>query len=158
VNKNNVIKWVLIAGAAYLVYRYLQSSGILGGKALPAAEPEQEPAPTPAPATSVAPSTTVAASTTSAASISQSLTAAMQEAGYDPNAEYDGYQWAWFWQHSSLYNGAPLGPTELGIGQQEKVLMPVAVEAVGRALSGLHGLEMLRNLMATPRMLSAWTM
>lgn len=31
-NKNDIIKWVLIAGAAYLVYRYLQGQGMLGGK------------------------------------------------------------------------------------------------------------------------------
>lgn len=57
-DKNQIIKWVLIAGAAYLVYRYLQTQGILGG------QPKQLPAGDTQPGTSVAPGTTVAASTT----------------------------------------------------------------------------------------------
>jgi len=55
VNKNDLIKWALIAGAAYLVFRYLQAQGMLGGASTPSnqtalpggAKAEEKPADTP---------------------------------------------------------------------------------------------------------------
>ncbi len=68
-DKNQIIKWVLIAGAAYLVYRYLQN--LQTQKAI--ASGEQTTQPTPQPGAGVAPANTVAAPSPSAPSPSSAV-------------------------------------------------------------------------------------
>lgn len=54
--QGDILKWVLIAGAAYLVYRYLSQSGLFSGFAQPApVEPKPEPKQIAAPAEVVNP-------------------------------------------------------------------------------------------------------
>jgi hypothetical protein len=155
-DKNAIIKWVLIAGAAYLVYRYLDSSGFFGTATtdLPATQPNQTVVP--AQITDGSATTQTATTAPTSSEITESLKAAMTANGFDPVEQYGGYEWAWFWQRASLYNGKDIGPTELGISDTEKVYLASAVSAIEKVLSpGLAGLE---ALMADRRMMSAWTM
>ena len=154
-DNNAIIKWVLIAGAAYLVYRYLDAQGFLGtaAPALPAPDTNQTVTP-PAQITDGS-TTTQTSPPPSSSAITQSLKTAMTANGFDPNGQYGGYEWAWFWQRSSLYNGKDIGPTELGISDTAKASLSSAVAAIEKILSpGLAGLQ---ALMADRRMMSAWT-
>ena len=155
-DKNTIIKWVLIGGAAYLVYRYLDAQGYFGAAApaLPTPQPGQTVAP-PAQITDGSIPVTQTAPPPTGSAIVQSLKAAMAANGYDPNGQYGGYEWAWFWQRASLYNGKDIGPTELGISDTAKAYLSSAVTAIEKVLSpGLAGLQ---ALMADRRMMSAWT-
>jgi hypothetical protein len=156
-DKNSLIKWALIAGAAYLLYRYAVAQGWLGAAPAAGQIPEGT-APgattTPAPATT---ETTVAPSTTPAVdAISQSLVAAMQANGLDPAAQYGGYEWGWIWQRAALNNGKPFGPTEMGISDTDKAGLAEAAAAI-RATYG-SGMGKLLLMPASPAFASAWRM
>ena len=153
-DKNAIIKWVLIAGAAYLVYRYLDTSGFFGTATpvLPAPQPGTTP---PAQITDGSTTAQTVTPPPSSSEITQSLKTAMTANGFDPNGQYGGYEWAWFWQRASLYNGKDIGPTELGIADTDKASLAAAVAAIQNVLS--PGLAGLAALMADRRMLSAWT-
>jgi hypothetical protein len=152
-DKNAIIKWVLIAGAAYLVYRYLDAQGFFGTAA--PALPTPQPGQTVAQAQITDGSTTAQAPPPTSSAIVESLKAAMTANGYDSTGQYGGYEWAWFWQRASLYNGKDIGPTELGISDTDKVFLASAVPAIEKVLS--PGLAGLAAMMADRRMLSAWT-
>lgn len=158
-NKNDLMKWLLIAGAVYLGYRYLQSSGLLA-KILPGAQPGAQPdaavLPSAASPVIVATPPQIAAPVATTPTVAQALTAAMRTQGYDPQAAYNGFEWNWFWQRTPFYNGVDIGPTELGIGNTDKVYMSDAVVAIRKIVTGVQGLGLLESLVATPRMLSAW--
>jgi hypothetical protein len=80
-------------------------------------------------------------------------------ANYDPTAAYNGYQWGWFWQRASLYNGVDIGPTEIGVSDTATVYLADAVTAIRKILAGVSGLGDLEALMAAmPRLQSAWKM
>ena len=130
-NKEDIFKYVLIAGAAYLVYRYLSQSGLFTGlTAQPAV---------------VVPSTTETKQITAAKTtpdVAQSLITAAKAANYDPNGLFNGYQWNYFWQRASMYNGVDIGPTELGISDTATVPLSEAVTAVNKILStGMKDLD-----------------
>ena len=153
-DKTSIIKWVLIAGAAYLVYRYLDTQGFFGS-ATPAL-------PAPQPATGAATTTTAQvqapapATAPSVDAISQALSAAIRAASMDPSGSYDGYQWAWFWGHTPLFKNETMGPTELQMGQTETVPLASAAAKIRAILSpGMAGLQ---ALMADRRLMSAWAM
>jgi hypothetical protein len=171
VNKSDIMKWLLIAGAAYLVYRYLQQSGVFG-KPQVAAGAGDGSQPDTGVGTGAAKQIEPPASTATVAqtpTIAQALTAAMKSTNYDPYADYNGYEWGWFWERTALYNGVPIGPTELGISDTTKVPMSEAVNAIRKILAGVAGLDtvgdtagvnlgVLNAMMSTPRMISAWSM
>ena len=148
-NKNDIMKYVLIAGAVYLVYRYLGAQAVQKD----IASGEQTTPPTPGTGTKE-----ITDGQTDAGDIAQSLVAAMQAAGYDPQGSYNGYEWNWFWQRSTPYNGSNIGPTELGISDTDKVYLTDAVAAIRKTLTGVSGLARLESLMASPKMMSAWGM
>jgi hypothetical protein len=147
-NKEDIFKYVLIAGAAYLVYRYLSQSGLFTSlTAQPAAA-------LPAAATVVVPQITAAKTTPD---VAQSLITAAKAANYDPNGLYNGYQWNYFWQRAALYNGVDIGPTELGISETSTVPLSEAVKAVNTILAtGMKGLDFSRLAQLLPA--SSWSM
>jgi hypothetical protein len=166
VNKGDVMKWLLIAGAAYLVYRYLQQSGFFTTAAAPAVgAPGTDAAAADAAARAAAAAAAggnaadqVVAAAAATPTIAQALAASVQAANYDPYASYNGFQWNWFWQRTPLYNGVDIGPTELGISDTATVPLAAAVTAIRSILGGVAGLASLQTLLASPRMLSAWSM
>ena len=124
-----VIKIVLIAGAAYLVYKYAESAGWLG-----VATPALPGVVTP-PANQIAATHPVDPSV-----IVQALRAAATANGMSADNNFGGYEWGWIWQRSSLYNGSPIGPAELGISDTEKVPIARAVSAIQAILPPVAGL------------------
>jgi hypothetical protein len=151
----DLLKWVLIAGAAYLVYRYLSQMASSATQQATAALPDTTGTTVPAATVVVEPGTepvTVAASPT----VAQSLSTVMRQLGYDPQGSYTGYEWAYFWERTPIYNGTAIGPTELGIGESEKAPLSVAVAAIRKILSGVAGLS--RLPFPSHQMMSAWSM
>ena len=104
--ENSVIKWVLIGGALYLVYRYLETSGYLGApQQLPPGQglPPEQPAVTSKPAVT-------------AEDVADSISAApgfyLEGGGNTQNA----YQWNYWWMRSALNTARrDAAPAELGI-------------------------------------------
>ena len=160
-NKNDIIKWVLIAGAAYLVYRYLTAQTAAAPAATAGATPKEITAGAGAGTGSGAGTGAGASNTASTPTIAQALVAAATKLGYDPNADYNGYEWGYFWQRTPIYNGKDIGPTELGLSDTGKAPLSVAVAAVGKILSGVAGIDGLSRLQQafgayTP--VSGWSM
>jgi hypothetical protein len=157
VNKNDIIKWVLIAGAAYLVYRYLDSAGYFGtaATALPASQPAVAPAQITDGSTATTQTVTAQAAPSTDA-IAQALIASIQAANMDPSGSYNGYQWSWFYQRTPLYKNEVIGPTDMQLGQTETVPLAAAAAKIRAFLApGISGLS---ALMASQRFASAWTM
>jgi hypothetical protein len=152
-DKNSLIKWALIAGAAYLVYRYLVASGYLGGTAAPEVLPLTPGAQPPATAQAATPLVVL-----SEAQITQALSDAISYNGDDPAAAYNGYQWAWFFARSSIYRDVNFGPREMGLSDTETVPISTAVAKLHEIFStGVSGLGRLR-LLPSPAFASAWSM
>ena len=106
----DLIKWALIAGAAYMVYRYLAQSGIFNAL-LPGAA--LQPTVTGGAGTSTS---TGASASLDATTIYNALKAAIVAAGADPAAPLNGWDAAYWWARSSIYNGVDfIGPGQLGI-------------------------------------------
>ena len=155
-DKNTIIKWVLIAGAAYLVYRYLQSAGYLGASTTTAAATATTPA-------TIAAATTAAAATTTVKPTAAEIAASIQAV---PGFYYDGggstqnaYQWNYWWMRSSLTNHRDAAPAELGV---DPGLQMTADEYAQRVVnlyfstSGVSGLDLLR--LPSPAFAAAWRM
>jgi hypothetical protein len=119
----DILKWVLIAGAAYLVYRYLTQMSASATQQTTAALPDTTATADTTATTTTTPVTTVAKPETTAATptVAQSWVAVMQTLGYDPQGSYNGYEWNYFWERTSIYNGTVIGPAEMGIGDTDKV-------------------------------------
>jgi hypothetical protein len=59
-----------------------------------------------------------------------------QANGYDPAGTYDGYEIGWFYSRTPSASGYVIGPTELGIGQTEKITLLSAAGKIASFLSG----------------------
>jgi hypothetical protein len=162
-DKNTLIKWALIAGAAYLVYRYAVAQGWIGGTAAIVApsgggvQPDTGAAPV-----VVSPPTTV-----TAAQIAASLQAipGFMYWGPDPNSvtpganTQDGYHWNFFWKLASLYNGRDAGPAEVAASDNEQMTLADYSQRVYNlffAPTGVSGLSLMR--LPSPAFASAWKM
>ncbi len=159
----DILKWVLIAGAAYLVYRYLTQMSASSTQQATAALPDTTTTAgttvsTTTTTTPTTPVTTVATpeTTTATPTVAQSLITVMQNLGYDPQGTYNGYEWNYFWERTSIYNGIVIGPTEMGIGDTDRVPLSAAVAAIHKILSGVQGLSNLP--LPSHQMISAWSM
>ena len=173
-DKNSIIKWLLIAGAAYLVYRYLQSSGYLSGAsttslpqpstgtALPQTSTVvQTQQPTtgvsvPAPSPALPPAVT-------AQDVAASLTAVPGFSYWGLNNEsgattQNAWAWNYYWQRASLYDGRFAGPAELGVPTDLQMTLDDYSQRVYNLLfassTGISGLLML----PPPAFAAAWKM
>jgi len=167
--KEDILKWVLIAGAAYLVYRYLQTQGMLGPaqSALPAAaqpgaeaveppagddETPPPPPPPPPPAEEQEPGIPFGM----ARSLAESVTAL----GYDPTKTYTGHEWNFFWTRASVFNGVEVGPAEMGLLETQKVYIEEALrrmQAYLRSSAGVAGLPLAARARFAQVWGSGWT-
>ena len=163
-DKDGILKWVLIAGAAYLVYRYLQTQGIIG-QVQPALPPpttppippravgdeEVEPPPEPL-ALPPAEEEELGLPFGLAQSLAESATAL----GYNPANTFTGHEWNFFWTRASVFNGLEVGPAEMGLRETQKVYIAEAVRRMQQyfrtAAAGVSGLP----LSARARFAQAW--
>ena len=157
-DKNTIIKWVLIGGAIYLVYRYLQSSGYLGTTAT-AATP-QVAAATQTQVQAQTQTQTPAASTGPNASQIAAAILAVPGFYYDGGGStQNAYQWNYWWMRSSLSNNRDAAPAELGVDPNLQMTVDEYAQRVVSLFfssSGVSGLDLFR--LPSPAFASAWRM
>lgn len=133
-DKDGILKWVLIAGAAYLLYRYLQGQGIIGQPQdgllvvgpQPGSEAREEPEEPAAAEDRVLPpieEEELGVPFGLAQSLAESVTAL----GYNPAHTFTGHEWGYFWKSAAVFNGLEVGPTEMGLRETQKVYIAEAV-------------------------------
>lgn len=152
-DKNTIIKWVLIAGAAYLVYRWAVTQGYIGG-----APVGNESLPLDR-TVDVTTTNVVAATTPTAATIAASILAA-PGFYYDPAGSntQNAYQWNYWWMRSSLTNHRDAAPMELGIDPGTQLTVDEYAQRVFNLYFLPAGLSGLLERLPTPAFAAAWRM
>jgi hypothetical protein len=159
-DKNTLIKWALIAGAAYLVYRYAVSQGWIGGSTTAVGNASSTGTIT---ATTSSTGTAATASTSTPNRTTSEVAASILAV---PGFYYDGggntqnaYQWNYWWMRSSVTNNKNAAPAELGVDPDLQMTVDEYAQRVVNlyfSTSGVSGLGLLR--LPSPAFAAAWKM